>query len=265
MPLTTLIKTFRLTTWQATSEPCYYYPRHCYKEVIGLRWLHNKCVTPLQYLYGGTGQEKIKQINPSPLLSVAFQLPDMNIPDLTVPINPQYGIKQRALSPVIQNSALYSVKWWMQCSWMMSFTPPIGKEQSSTLLTASPGQSSPEKERAEADTDWGNAAVLSQKLLAARGLIMPSSCTPGRGTSCPSASGWGSLHQSSPGSWSIVKPASPIYKTLYYSSYSFVQNLQAATGYLCFWTHDDPVDFTSNYPHAQFLSVYSIKLPEKKR
>lgn len=55
-------------------------------------------------------KKKIKQINPSPLLSVAFQLPDMNIPDLTVPINPQYGIKQRALSPVIQNSALYSVK-----------------------------------------------------------------------------------------------------------------------------------------------------------
>lgn len=88
---------------------------------------------------------KMKQINPSPLFSVTFQLPDMNIPDLTrnVPRNPQHGIKQRALSPVIQKTALHSVKWWMQCcSWMMNFTPFVGSEQSSTLLTASPGQSS---------------------------------------------------------------------------------------------------------------------------
>lgn len=55
-------------------------------------------------------KKKMKQINPSPLFSVTFQLPDMNIPDLTVPRNPQHDIKQRALSPVVQKSTLHSVQ-----------------------------------------------------------------------------------------------------------------------------------------------------------
>lgn len=96
---------------------------------------------------GGERGQKKNKTNQTLPFSVTVELPGIII--ITLAINPQRAINQRALPSVIRKSTLHSVERSLLCCLQtMSVTPFPGKEQSNALHCSPParGKVPPEKE-----------------------------------------------------------------------------------------------------------------------